>query len=204
MQNDQSQAGSDRKALWLAMIPVGIAINLSVGTIVHILKLPVFLDAVGTIAITLLLGMGAGIITGVLSFLIGGLLVNPVMPYFCGTQVAIAIFVGLMARAGFFRSFPRVIVSGIGLGVIAAIASAPVITALFGGVTGSGSSFITAFLMKSGQTVIKSVFLTGVAVEPVDKTIQCLLVFWLLRGLPKTLLSRFAGRGWLEKNSFLK
>lgn len=206
MQNEQSQisqtAKPEAKSLALAMIPVGIVINLSIGTLVSILKLPLFVDATGTILVTLLLGIRAGVITGVLSFLIGGLLVNPVMPWFCGTQAAIAVFVGLMARAGFFRSFWRVIICGIGLGVVAATVSAPVIVKLFGGITGSGSGVITAFFLATGKSIIKSVFLTGISCEPVDKTLQCLLAFWLIRSLPKKLLGRFAKRGFLEKNNF--
>lgn len=206
MQNEQSQVAeaekSEIRSLALAMIPVGIVINLSIGTLVSILKLPLFVDATGTILVTLLLGIRAGAITGVLSFLIGGLLVNPVMPWFCGTQAAIAVYVGLMARAGFFRSFWRVIVCGIGLGIVAATVSAPVIAKLFGGITGSGSGVITAFFLATGKSIIKSVFLTGISCEPVDKTLQCLLAFWLIRSLPKKLLGRFAGGGRLEKNNF--
>jgi hypothetical protein len=52
--------------------------------LVYILKLPVFLDAVGTVLVTILAGIPAGIATGLLSFLLGGLLVNPVMPNFSG------------------------------------------------------------------------------------------------------------------------
>lgn len=206
MQSEQPNSGgtgrSDQRALALAMIPVGIVINLSIGTLVSILKLPLFIDATGTILVTLLLGIRAGVVTGVLSFLIGGLLVNPVMPWFCGTQAAIAVYVGLVARCGLFRSFWRVIVCGIGLGIVAATVSAPVIAKLFGGITGSGSGLITAFFLATGKSIIKSVFLTGISCEPVDKTVQCLLAFWLIRSLPKKLLRRFVNRGFLEKNNF--
>jgi energy-coupling factor transport system substrate-specific component len=189
-----------RGTLFLAVIPVGILINLGIGTLVHILKLPIFLDAIGTILVTVLVGIPAGISTGALSFLLGGLLVNPVMPYFVGTQAAIAIFVGLMARAGFFRSVPKVILTGIPLGIVAAIASAPVIVGLFGGITGNGSGVITAFLLASGKSVLKSVILTGVSCEPIDKTLQCLLAFWLLKSLPRQIRRRFVDVGHLQRN----
>jgi energy-coupling factor transport system substrate-specific component len=206
MQNDESKVGeavkSDDKFLALAMIPVGIVINLSIGTLVSILKLPLFVDATGTILVTLLIGIRAGVITGILSFLIGGLLVNPVMPWFCGTQAAIAVYIGLMARVGFFRSFWRVILSGIGLGIVAAAVSAPVIVKLFGGITGNGSALITAFFLATGKSIVKSVFLTGISCEPIDKTLQCLLAFWLIRSLPKKLLGRFGKGGHLGKNDF--
>jgi energy-coupling factor transport system substrate-specific component len=187
----------------LAVIPLGIAMNIALGTIVHTLKLPIFLDAVGTITVTLLLGMPAGIAVGVLSFLIGGLLTDPVLPWFSGTQAIIAIYTHIVARYAGFKSIPKTILSGIGLGVVAAIASAPVIVMLFGGITGSGSSLVVAFLLKSGQGIIKSVLLSGLASEPLDKTLQCLLSMWILRGLPKSILQKFTN-GSLIQNKMLK
>lgn len=187
----------------IAIIPLGIAMNIALGTIIHTLKLPIFLDAVGTITVTLLLGMRSGIAVGVLSFLIGGLLTDPVLPWFCGTQVIIAVYTHIIARYGGFKSIFRTILSGLGLGVVAAIASAPVIVMLFGGITGSGSSLVVAFLLKSGQGIIKSVLLSGLASEPLDKTLQCLLAMWILRGLPKSILQNFTN-GSLIQNKMLK
>jgi energy-coupling factor transport system substrate-specific component len=178
----------------LALIPLGIAMNIALGTIIHTLKLPIFLDAVGTITVTLLLGMRSGIAVGVLSFLIGGLLTDPVLPWFCGTQVVIAVYTHIVARYAGFKSIFRTILSGIGLGVVAAIASAPVIVMLFGGITGSGSSLVG---------IIKSVLLSGLASEPLDKTLQCLLSMWILRGLPKSILQNFTN-GSLIQNKMLK
>lgn len=187
---------------FLAVIPLGIALNLGIGTLVHLLKLPVYLDAVGTIAITLLCGPVVGVIVGVLSFLLGGVLVNPVLPWFSGTQAAIAIYTHLVGKRGGFRTLGWTVLSGIGLGVVAGVVSAPVIAKLFGGVTGSGASFIAAYLLATGKSLLQSVVLSGLAAEPLDKTLQCLLAVWLLRGLPKSVLRPFAG-GSLVENRFV-
>ncbi len=199
---ETSSGPSSARGRVLALIPLGIAINLTLGTLVHTLKLPVYVDAVGTIVVTLLAGLRAGVCTGVLSFLLGGVLVNPALPWFSGTQAAIAIYVHLVARKGWFRSIPRTVACGIGLGIVAGVASAPVIVALFGGLTGSGASLVVAFLLKSGESIYKSVLLSGLASEPLDKTLQCLLAVWLIRGLPERLLRRFPG-GTLAKNGFI-
>lgn len=187
-----SSPGAPSKQLELALIAVGIAFNLSLGTVVHALKLPIYLDAVGTVLVTLLVGWRAGVITGVVSFLVGGALTNPVLPWFAGTQAVIAVYTHWIGRWGGFRTLPRTVLSGIGLGIVAAIVSAPVIVALFGGITGSGPSLVVAYLLASGKSVLKSVFLSGLAAEPLDKTLQCLLAAWLIRGLPRSLLARFS------------
>ena len=121
----------------LALIPLGIGLNLALGTLINALKLPVYLDAVGTVLVTLLVGLRAGIIVSVGSFLLGGMLINPVLPWFSGTQAAIAVYTHFVGKRGAFRSIPRTIVAGIGLGVVAGIVSAPVIVVLFGGITGA-------------------------------------------------------------------
>lgn len=175
----------------LALIPLGIALNLALGTIVHTLKLPIYIDAVGTIAVTLIAGFRIGAIVGVGSFLIGGALTNPVLPWFSGTQAVIAAYTYFVARMGGFRTTARTVLSGVGLGVAAGIASAPVIVLLYQGVTGSGASLVAAFFLASGKTVLQSVLLSGLAAEPLDKTLQCLIAIWLLRGLPPRLLARF-------------
>jgi len=184
----------------LALIPAGIALNLVLGTIAFVIKAPLYLDAIGTIAITLLAGLRAGIFVGVASFLIGGLLVNPVLPWFAGTQACIAIFTHLVARLGLLRPgrwkffCPRLLLVGGSLGVVTGVVSAPVIAYLFGGVTGSGASLIVAFLLKSGETLFNAVLMSGIASEPIDKTIQLIVALSLIRSMPESLRSGFGGK----------
>lgn len=183
-------------------IAFGILLNLAPAALIAVFKLPVYVDAIGTILITLTLGLRAGIMTGVMSFLIGGLTQNPVMPFFCATQFFIALYIHLVARRGWFRSLARLIPSGIGLGLVSAVVSAPVIVVLFGGLTGSGASLVAAFFLAAGKSVLQSAILSGLAAEPLDKTMQCLIAFWLLRGVPKSVLSKFRG-GSLRENGLL-
>lgn len=194
-----SKANEKQKLLVLALMPLGIALNLAIGTLVHILRLPVYLDAVGTIAITLLVGWRAGVSVGVLSFLIGGVLVNPVLPWFSGTQAAIAIYVHLVARRGGYASYLRAAISGLGLGVVAGLVSAPVIVLLFGGITGAGASLVVAFLLATGHSLLKSVVLSGLASEPLDKALQSLLGLWIICGVPRQLINKFLGGRTLEQ-----
>lgn len=191
------------RAQTLALISGGVVLNMAIGTIVHLLKLPVYVDAVGTIVVTILAGIPAGIATGVLSFVLGGLLTNPVLPWFSGTQAAIAVYCGLLAARGAFSTYARAALTGVGLGVVAGIVSAPVIVYLFGGITGSGASLIVAFLLASGRSLLQSVLFSGLAAEPLDKLLQCLLATWLLRGLPQGILSHFRD-GYLVRNGFLR
>jgi energy-coupling factor transport system substrate-specific component len=187
----------------MLIIPIGIAVNLALGGVVHILKVPIFLDAIGTMVVTLIVGLRAGVITGVGSFLIAGALVNPIYPWFSGTQVAIALFTFLVAKIGGYRTIPSRIVFGFALGIVAGIFSAPIKVYLFGGIDGSGSSLITAYLIATGKNILESVLWSGLAAEPLDKMIQTFMAYALVRGLPSDLLSRF-NHQILKRNGLLR
>lgn len=187
----------------LALMGMLIALNVAIGGIVHVIKLPIYLDAIGTILAALILGLGGGVVVGVLSFLVSAVVINPVYVWFIGTQAIIAIFTYLMAsQLSCFKSLTRVIPTGIALGVVAGIVSAPIIVMVFGGVAGSGRDLITAGLMSTGQQIYKAVILSGAASEPVDKLLQVLAAFYVMRSLPKKVLEQFRNPA-LEKNGFL-
>lgn len=46
----------DSRVSLLALVPMGVAINLAIGLTVASLKLPIFLDAIGTVLFTILCG----------------------------------------------------------------------------------------------------------------------------------------------------
>jgi len=186
----------------LALIPIGIAINIVIGTIAHWLKLPIYLDAIGTILITFIIGWKYGAITGVLSFLLAGILTNPILPFFSLTQIAIAIYIYYFIKKGAFKNIWTTLIIGIGLGIVAGLVSAPVIAYLFGGITGSGRSLITAYLIKSGENLLNSVALSGFASEPLDKTIQIFIAIGIIKSVPKPLLYKISQKE-LFKNLFL-
>ena len=138
-----------------------------------------------------------------LSFLVAAALINPVYVWFIGTQAVIALFIYIAASyfSG-FKSIGRVIPCGVILGIVAGIVSAPVIVLVFGGVAGSGRDLITAGLMSTGQQIYKAVILSGVASEPVDKSLQTVAAFLLIKSSPRRVLEYFRNPV-LEKNGLL-
>ncbi len=91
----------------LVLIPVAIAINIAIGTLVVILKLPVYLDSIGTVLVGALAGPWAGALTGGLANLIWGLFTPNIAPFFYVAAV-IGLMAGFFARRGVFeRESPR-------------------------------------------------------------------------------------------------
>ncbi|PWU11800.1 MAG: hypothetical protein C5B47_00290 [Verrucomicrobia bacterium] len=187
----------EKHLLLMAIAPIGIVMNSGMGLLTQWLKLPIYLDAIGTLVATVLTGIPGGIVTGIASSLFYGLFFNPVVPFYGGTQVAIAIFTGWMLKKRFLRTTPRIIFTGISLGVVSAIASAPVVIA-FSGVTGTCTDMTMALLLASGRSLFQSVFWANFANEPFDKLIQCLITLWIVRRLPLRCKKHFPNLVHLE------
>jgi energy-coupling factor transport system substrate-specific component len=175
----------------LVLIPVAIAINIIIGQIVVLLKLPVYLDSIGTVLVGAICGPWAGALTGTLANIVWGLLIDPnALPWF-PVAAAIGFVAGLCANAGLFRSWWKVIVTGLCIAVASTIVSTPIGVYLFGGITGSGSSLITAYLMATGQGLWQAVIGTNLVTEPVDKTATALLAYAIVLGMSARTLARF-------------
>jgi len=181
----------DFNTMTLVLIPVAIAINVVIGEIVVVLKLPVYLDSIGTVLVGALCGPWAGALTGTLSNTIWGLLIDPnALPWF-PVALLIGFVAGWCARFGLFTNWWKVIISGILISLTSATASTPISVWLYGGITASGSSFITAFLLQTGHGLISSVLSTNFLVEPVDKVTTALLAFAIIQGLSVRYVARF-------------
>jgi energy-coupling factor transport system substrate-specific component len=184
----------------------GIALNVALGTAVFLLKLPIYLDSIGIMVVAILVpgtrhaAFATSALVAILSFAIGGLLVNPFLPWFTGTGIAGAAYAAYVVRgrvgaliigrsdSPYFIGL--VLFFGIIWGFIAAIVSAPIVVYLFGGVTGSGTTLILAFLVKAGQQLINAAILTGFAAEPIDKTLQFICAIFIARSTPTSFRER--------------
>ncbi|CAN5532373.1 hypothetical protein BH20CHL7_BH20CHL7_08240 [soil metagenome] len=97
----------------LVLIPIAIAINIVLGqTVAAVLKVPIYLDSIGTVLVGVLAGPIPGLITG----LVSNLLWTYVLPApfhsdyaapFAVTAAFIGFFAGVVAQFGFFRSRPN-------------------------------------------------------------------------------------------------
>jgi energy-coupling factor transport system substrate-specific component len=97
----------------IVLIPIAIAINIILGqTVAAALKVPVYLDSIGTILVGVLAGPIAGALTGGLTNLIWTYVLPPPLqsayaaPFFI-VAVEIGLVAGLAGRFGFFRSRPN-------------------------------------------------------------------------------------------------
>lgn len=171
----------------LALIAVAIVINIVGGQINDLLRLPLFLDSIGTILVAVLAGPIAGGIAGVLTNLIIGLVFSPVAAAFAPVALVIGVVAGLLARAGWYRTYWKAALAGVVIAAALTVVAVPIRIYLFGGVSGSGADFFIAYLSSVGQTLFSSVALAVFGTNVVDKVISSLVVWGLVQKLPVRL-----------------
>ena len=112
----------------IVLIPIAIAINIILGqTVSAALKVPIYLDSIGTILVGVLAGPIAGAVTGGLANLIWTYVLpapfhsDYAAPFFI-VAVEIGLLSGLFGRLGFFRSRPNSPATQIIVGLVVVVA----------------------------------------------------------------------------------
>lgn len=175
----------------VVLIPVAVGINLVGHFLCQALRLPIFLDVLGTILAGILGGIWAGALTGLITNIVEAMIISPTwLPYFI-VNVLCGVAAAFLAKAGWFRDIPRTIVSGIVIALVAIISSAPITAYVYGGVVGAGSDAITAYFLATGQELMTSVLGSTIIVEPADKIISCLVCYFIVINLPTRTREQF-------------
>jgi len=182
----------DFNTITLVTIPVAIAINIAVGQLIVTLKLPIYLDSIGTVLVGVLAGPWVGALTGLLSNLIWGLSgMNVTYAPFATVAAVIGALAGLFSQAGWMRAWWKVILAGLITGLVASALSAPISAYVFGGVMGAGTDAVVAIFRGMGWGILPSTFAQGAISDPFDKVVTYLLVYLIVRALPARFVFRF-------------
>ena len=113
----------------IVLIPIAIAINIVLGqTVGTALKMPIYMDSIGTILVGVLAGPIPGALTGLLANLIWTFLLSGTpfgSPYawpFAIVAAEIGLLAGIFGYLGFFRSRPNTATGPLVIGAVVAIA----------------------------------------------------------------------------------
>ena len=176
---------------------VAIVVNIVAGQLVSMLKLPIFLDSIGTVLVGLLAGPLAGGLTGLLTNLIWGMITSPVAAAFSPVAMVIGITAGLCARYGLFRTWWLAIISGVIIAFFNAVAAVPIRLYMFGGITGSGADFITSYMLALGKDLFGSVIVTVFTSNLIDKVATAVLAWAIVKALPARTTGRLSKAKWI-------
>jgi len=180
--------------LTIVLIPVAIGINYVGKLIAAALKLPLWLDSIGTVLAAMLAGPWVGAISGAANNVIFGLTADPISFWYLITSIAIGFVVGYLAFTGWVSSFGRAVALGFIVGIVATVVSTPINVILWEGQTGNvWGDALYAYLVGNGWPIWLASFLDELVVDIPDKLATVIVSYLILRALPERLASLFAG-----------
>lgn len=178
------------KTTKITLVGVGIALNIVGAFIALGIRLPIYLDSLGTIMVSFILGPIWGVITGVTGSVISGVTFDIYSLYFAPVQIFTGLFAGFLFSRGFMKG-KRIIVSTFVMSIFISIVGAIITVVVFGGITSSGSSYILVTLTNLGVNPVLSAFIVQFLTDYADKLIACMLMVSVVARIPATLLNKF-------------
>ncbi|MBP0724149.1 hypothetical protein J5Y03_02990 [Bacillus sp. RG28] len=170
--------------LTMFLIPIGIAVNFIGGQIVLLLKLPIYLDSIGTIVVGALCGGIPGALVGAITNVTISV-TNPTTLAYIWLNILFGLLAGFLARRGVFKSLWKTIVASIGFAAIGGGLGATITVLMFGGLGAGTTGMITGMLMKVGFSVQAGAYISEICADLLDKIPTLIIVFFILKSIPK-------------------
>ena len=174
----------------LAMIPICLAINYVGAQIAIALKLPMYLDVIGSIMMGAICGPIPGVVLGALSSAINSLS-EPTAIAYIPVTVACGLVAGLLGKAGFMKQLWKSLIAGFVLAVAAVAISSHITAFLYGGISGTGNDVIVLGLQAAGMGLLPATLIATLITEFFDKLLSCWVVFFVVKALSDRQLSKF-------------
>jgi len=176
----------------LVLIPAAVGINYIGKLFAGLLKLPLWLDAIGTVLSAMLAGPVVGALCGAINNIIYGLTMDPISFIYALTSIGIGLAVGVMAQKGRINSFTSVIVVGLVAACVATVISTPINIGFWGGQTGNvwGDLVYAAIIAHHFPVWIASL-VDEFIVDVPDKIATVIVAYGIFKGLPQKLTILF-------------
>lgn len=183
------RTGARQNALVLRLCLLGFAaaLNAAGSNLALLLRLPLYLDTMGTMLAAALFGPLWGMLPGLAGGLINGFLGDVYAFYYLPVQLITGLTAGLLFRRSVPGARPRLfrILGGAALvSLPGTIASASITALLFGGVTSSGSTLFVQLLHRAGLGMTQSVCVVQAVTDYLDRAVVLGAVCALLGALP--------------------
>lgn len=177
----------------LVLIPIAVGINLIGGMLCSALKLPLFLDMIGTIVIACLSGPWVSALCGLLTNIFLALAANPVYLPYAIVSILCGFVTGYMVKAGLFKKIWGAILIWLACTLTNTVSASVITIFVYGGATGvTGTSVFTATLVAATKDIVTSVISSSFIENLIDKGIAFLIAFIIVQKIPKRFLSQYA------------
>lgn len=176
----------------VVLIPAAIGINYLGKLFAELLKLPLWLDSIGTCLAAYIAGPIVGAIVGAAINIIYGVMINPISAIYALTNVVIAITVGIFAHKGYFQKLRSVIFVGVVVSFISCAISTPLNLFLGdGGVEGVVGEMLLTVCRSQGLPDWIAISIEELLMEIPDKMIAILSVYAVGKILTASFLDMY-------------
>lgn len=178
---------------------IGIAVNVILAYIMHRLGLFLFLDTIGTIAVSALAGLFPGILTAVITNAVC-MLFNANAIYFGFLNAMVAIFTAWFVRKYSFRKLSKVIIFVLSLALFSGSISTIVNWSLLNGAQiARNSQTVTLFSSYLRLPMFWAYFLYNILMNILDKGIAFVIAWILLTFVPDEFLAEIEDGNWRQR-----
>ena len=184
----------------IILIICGIAINIGGAQLAKALKLPLFLDCIGTILIAATGGYLPGAIVGFLSNMINALN-DPANAYYTLLSVLIGLCAAFYARRGYFRSIWKALLLTFPLAIIGGALGSILTYLIYGFGFGEGISLgLARTLYQSGNlSLFFAQFISDMIIDLADKFVSLVIVYFILQLVNKRFGNNLEFHSWHQK-----
>ena len=177
--------------LTLFLIPIGVAVNFIGGQIAILLKLPLYLDAIGTITVGALCGGIPGAIVGVISNVLNSIS-SPLTLWYGLLNLAFGLLAGFLSQKKVFTVLWKCLVSSVAFALIGGGIGSVMTWILYGFDFGGGVSSMFAIPLHQALGLPKFVaqFIAETCMDVFDKFLTLLAVFFILKSMPNRFLTK--------------
>lgn len=174
----------NRNVKKLTIIALAVALNIVGSKIALVLKLPIYLDCIGTMLSAIVIGPVAGLLTALAGGLVNGALGDIYSIYFAPSGMLMGLIAGLLFHEK-KTTIPAILWKNLLVVLPASALSSLISTILFGGIT---SAFVTTTIVQAlsatWMSLFQSAFLVQLVTDYADKLIATILVVVVVKRLP--------------------
>lgn len=161
------------------------------------LRLPIYLDSIGTILIGAWMGPFYGMLPNMISGVLMGFTTDIYSLYFAPVGMITGFMAGIAAKQMHGLVFEKqvkklqIIIGALFITIPGTMVSSVINAVLFGGVTSSGSSILVQILSRTPLGLTGSIFAVQIFTDYLDRVISLALVVMVLQMLPFSMKTAF-------------
>lgn len=183
----------------LVLIPAAVGINYIGKIFAGALKLPLWLDAIGTVLAAMLAGPIVGALCGAINNIIYGLTMDPISLVYALSSIGIGLTVGILARMDKAKNFVGIIGVSVAVIIVSVIISTPINMIFWGGTTGNvWGDAAFAWCIAHGVPSFLASALDELLVDIPDKFATIFIGYAIFKGLPQKLVLMYHNDSKIE------